>query len=179
MTSSNPSALLTPLFNRTYPRGSQAFADVVQKNVQQALTEDIGSGDITASLIPATQQASASIISREIAIICGMDWVNACFRQLDNNIQIYWHVNDGDKVMPNQLLCEITGNARALLSAERCALNFLQILSAVATHTREYVDAIAGMDSQILDTRKTLPGLRLAQICRHCRWRSQPAIGFV
>jgi nicotinate-nucleotide pyrophosphorylase (carboxylating) len=152
-----------PLFNQAYPRGSQSFANLVQQNVQLALAEDIGSGDITASLIPATQQATASIISREIAIICGLDWANACFQQLDKNVRINWHVNDGDKVMPKQLLCEINGNARALLSAERCALNFLQTLSAVATQTREYVDAIAGMDTQILDTRKTLPGLRLAQ----------------
>lgn len=157
------SSTSVPLFTQAYPRGSQAFADLVQHNVQLALAEDIGNGDITASLIPATQQANASIISRETAIICGLDWVNACFQQLDQNIQIKWHVNDGDKVMPNQVLCEIAGNARALLSVERCALNFLQTLSAVATQTREYVDAIAGLGTQILDTRKTLPGLRLAQ----------------
>lgn len=157
------SSTSAPLFNQAYPRGSQAFADLVQHNVQLALAEDIGGGDITASLIPATQQANASIISRETAIICGLDWVDACFQQLDKNIQIKWYVNDGDKVMPNQLLCDIAGNARVLLSAERCALNFLQTLSAVATQTREYVDAIAGSGSQILDTRKTLPGLRLAQ----------------
>ncbi len=158
-----PSSISTPLFSQYYPRGSKAFANLVQQNVQSALAEDVGSGDLTASLISVSQQANASIISRENAIICGQDWVNACFLQLDNSIQINWHVNEGDNVVPNQLLCEITGNARALLSAERCALNFLQTLSAVATHTREYVDAIAGMGAQILDTRKTLPGLRLAQ----------------
>jgi nicotinate-nucleotide pyrophosphorylase (carboxylating) len=157
------SSTSVPLFNQAYPRGSQAFADLVQHDVQLALAEDIGTGDITASLIPATQQANASIISREVAIICGLDWVNACFLQLDKNIRIKWHVNDGYKVIPNQLLCEITGNARALLSGERCALNFLQTLSSVATQTREFVDAIAGLGTQILDTRKTLPGLRLAQ----------------
>jgi nicotinate-nucleotide pyrophosphorylase (carboxylating) len=153
----------TPLFNQIYPRGSQAFTNLVQQNVQLALAEDIGSGDLTASLIPAEQHASATITSREVAIICGQDWVNTCFQQLDKNIQIKWHVNEGDKVAANQLLCEITGNARALLTAERCALNFLQTLSAVATQTREYVDAIKNTSAIILDTRKTLPGLRLAQ----------------
>lgn len=153
----------TPLFNQIYPRGSQAFTNLVQQNVRLALAEDIGSGDLTASLIPANQHASATITSREVAIICGQDWVNTCFQQLDNNILIKWHVNEGDKVAANQLLCEITGNARALLTAERCALNFLQTLSAVATQTREYVDAIKNTNTKILDTRKTLPGLRLAQ----------------
>jgi nicotinate-nucleotide pyrophosphorylase (carboxylating) len=161
------SSTSTPLFSQAYPRGSQAFTKLVNQNVQSALAEDIGSGDLTASLIPATQDASASIISREKAIICGIDWVNACFKQLDENIQIKWNVIEGEKVTTNQLLCEINGNARALLTAERCALNFLQTLSAVATHTREYVDAIVDASiksgAQILDTRKTLPGLRLAQ----------------
>jgi nicotinate-nucleotide pyrophosphorylase (carboxylating) len=159
MTSSND----TPLFIQKFPRGSQAFNDLVAQNVQQALAEDIGSGDLTASLIPATQLAEAAIISRENAVICGQDWLNACFHQLDKNVRIKWHVAEGDKVATNQLLCEIAGNASALLSAERCALNFLQTLSAVATHTREYVDAIAGTNTLICDTRKTLPGLRLAQ----------------
>ncbi|MEQ1597828.1 MAG: carboxylating nicotinate-nucleotide diphosphorylase [Methylotenera sp.] len=146
-----------------FPRGSQAFNDLVARNVALALAEDIGTGDLTAQLIPADQQAVATIISRESAIICGIDWVNACFHQLDKSCQIKWLVNEGEKIASNQLLCEISGNARALLTAERCALNFLQTLSAVATQTREYVDAIAGTNAQILDTRKTLPGLRLAQ----------------
>jgi nicotinate-nucleotide pyrophosphorylase (carboxylating) len=157
------SSTSTPLFNQIYPRGSQAFTKLVQQNVQLALAEDMGTGDLTASLIPANQHASATITSREVAIICGQDWVSMCFQQLDKNIQIKWHVNEGDKVAANQLLCEITGNARALLTAERCALNFLQTLSAVATQTREYVDAIKNTYAKILDTRKTLPGLRLAQ----------------
>lgn len=153
----------TPLFAQQYPRGSQAFIDLVAQHVKTALAEDIGTGDLTAALIPASQIAKATIISREKAIICGQDWVNACFHQLDKNISIKWHVNEGETIAENQLLCEISGNARALLSAERCALNFLQTLSAVATQTREYVDAIAGTNAQILDTRKTIPGLRLAQ----------------
>ena len=157
------SSTSAPLFTQQYPRGSTAFSDLVNSNVAQALTEDIGSGDLTAALIPASQQASATIVSRENAIICGIDWVNACFQQLDKNIKLKWLVNEGEKITANQLLCEISGNARALLSAERCALNFLQTLSAVATHTREYVIAISGTKAQILDTRKTLPGLRLAQ----------------
>jgi nicotinate-nucleotide pyrophosphorylase (carboxylating) len=152
-----------PLFTQHSPRGSQAFIDLVKHDVKQALAEDIGSGDLTAALIPATQQAEASIISRENAVICGIDWVNACFLELDKNAKIKWLVNEGEQISSNQLLCEISGHACALLSAERSALNFLQTLSAVATQTREYIEAIAGTKTQILDTRKTLPGLRLAQ----------------
>ena len=153
----------TALFTQKFPRGSPAFNDLVSANVALALAEDIGTGDLTAALIPATQQAKATIVSRENAIICGIDWVNACFKSLDENINIIWRVNEGEKIASNQVLCEISGNARAILTAERCALNFLQTLSAVATHTREYVEAIASTKAQILDTRKTLPGLRLAQ----------------
>jgi nicotinate-nucleotide pyrophosphorylase (carboxylating) len=149
-----------PLFTQQFPRGSQAFVELVKHDITNALTEDIGSGDLTAALVPAAQQAKASIISRENAVICGIDWVNACFHQLDNNIKIKWLVNEGEKISSNQSLCEVSGNARALLSAERCALNFLQTLSAVATQTRQYVIAIAGTKAQILDTRKTLPCLR-------------------
>jgi nicotinate-nucleotide pyrophosphorylase (carboxylating) len=153
----------TALFTQKYPRGSQAFINLVSANVALALAEDVGTGDLTTALISATQQAQATIVSRENAVICGIDWVNACFMTLDSNIKINWHVNEGEEIAVNQLLCEISGNARAILTAERCALNFLQTLSAVATHTREYVLAIAGCRAQILDTRKTLPGLRLAQ----------------
>jgi nicotinate-nucleotide pyrophosphorylase (carboxylating) len=157
------SSTSAPLFTQQYPCGSTAFSNLVNSNVAQALAEDIGNCDFTAALIPASQQASATIISHENAIICGIDWVNACFLQLDKNIKLKWLVNEGEKITANQLLCEISGKARAILSAERCALNFLQTLSAVATHTREYVIAISGTKAQILDTRKTLPGLRLAQ----------------
>ena len=159
MLSSTPA----PLFTQQYPRGSQAFTDLVNQNVALALAEDVGDGDLTASLIPANQQADATIISREDAVICGIDWVDACFKSIDKNAKIKWHINEGDAVIANQLLCEVSGSARALLTAERCALNFLQTLSAVATQTRQYVDAIIGTKTQILDTRKTLPGLRLAQ----------------
>lgn len=155
--------MLTPLFTQQYPRGSAAFNALVKHDIQQAIAEDIGSGDLTASLIPADKQAQATIITREDAVICGIDWVNACFKQIDSNIQIKWLVNEGEKITANQLLCEINGNARGLLTAERCALNFLQLLSAVATQTRKFVMAVSGTKAQILDTRKTIPGLRLAQ----------------
>jgi nicotinate-nucleotide pyrophosphorylase (carboxylating) len=157
------SSTSAPLFSLQYPRGSQAFNTLVDGYVKAALSEDIGTGDYTAMLIPSTQNAVATIISRESAIICGIDWVNACFKQLDASVQIKWLVNEGEKISANQILCEISGNTRALLSAERCALNFLQTLSAVATHTRLYVVAVSGTQAQIMDTRKTLPGLRLAQ----------------
>ena len=138
-------------------------ADSIATQVQSALAEDLGSGDLTAALIPAGTKATATIISREDAILCGCAWAHQCFAQLDATIEITWLVKDGDRVTPNQPLVHIHGDARAMLSAERPALNFLQTLSAVATHTRRYVDAIGGLPTQILDTRKTLPGLRLAQ----------------
>lgn len=138
-------------------------AAIISQQVSLALTEDMGNGDLTAALIQAGTQASATIISREAAVICGCAWFAKCFAQLDADIQLEWLVKDGDQVTPNQPLVHIQGDARAMLSAERPALNFLQTLSAVATHTRRYVDAIAGLPTQILDTRKTLPGLRLAQ----------------
>lgn len=153
----------TPLFTQQYPKDSLAFKQLVHANVALSLQEDIGDGDLTAQLIPAHQLAEATIISREHAVVCGKDWVDACFKQLDAQVQILWHVAEGETVQPNQLLCEIAGNARAMLSAERPALNFLQTLSATATETRRYVEAIAGLPTQVLDTRKTLPGLRLAQ----------------
>jgi nicotinate-nucleotide pyrophosphorylase (carboxylating) len=151
------------LFNKYYPVGSNAFDALVTTQVKAALDEDIGSGDLTALLVPQEQMVSATIIARESAIICGQDWVNACFKLIDNNVQLEWLVNEGDSVQPDQLLCKINGLARPLLSAERCALNFLQTLSATATETRKYVDAIASTNAQILDTRKTIPHLRLAQ----------------
>lgn len=152
----------SPLFVQNYPRGSKQFIDLVNKQVKDALIEDIGSGDLTASLV-LNQQTTATIVSRERAIICGIDWANACFQLLDPNTEIHWHIKEGEQVSQNQTLCDIKGNARILLSAERCALNFLQTLSAVATHTHQYVQLIQGTKAKILDTRKTMPGLRLAQ----------------
>ena len=151
------------LFTLAYPPETPAFKQLVLNQVALALAEDIGSGDLTAQLIPVAQLASASIVVRENAIICGIDWVNACFKHLDPNVTIDWLVVEGERVHSNQVLCKINGAARALLTAERCALNFLQTLSATATETRKYVDAVASTKTQILDTRKTIPQLRLAQ----------------
>ena len=151
------------LFNQHFPANSSEFDQLVRTQVKAALEEDVGAGDLTASLVPAKQLVKAKIIVRESAVICGIPWVQACFNQIDASVKINWQVVEGDRVEANQTLCEITGPARALLTAERCALNFLQTLSATATETRKYVDAIAGTQSQILDTRKTIPNLRLAQ----------------
>lgn len=137
--------------------------DVIARQVTNALAEDIGSGDVTALLVPDSQTATAHIISRENAVLCGSAWFEACFRQLDPAVQIAWQAADGDRIRPDQRLCSIRGKARAMLTAERSALNFLQTLSATATLTRQYADAITGTASVVMDTRKTLPGLRLAQ----------------
>ena len=139
------------------------FTQMIQIQVKNALSEDIGSGDLTAMLVPATQTAEAKVIVREHAVICGINWFNECFKQVDTNAKINWLVNEGEQVQPNQILCKITGLARSLLTAERCALNFLQTLSATATAAKKYVDAVKGTSAQILDTRKTIPNLRLAQ----------------
>ncbi len=139
------------------------LAAALRHNVETALAEDIGGGDLTARLIPADVAGRATVISREAAVLCGTGWFEACFRKLDRNVGIHWLARDGDAVNSNQTLCEISGNARAMLSAERPALNFLQTLSATATATRRYVEAISGTGAVIMDTRKTLPGLRLAQ----------------
>lgn len=135
----------------------------IQANVQRALAEDIGAGDWTALLIPSDKALSAGVISRENAVLCGVQWFETCFLTLAPDTTIHWFAKDGNSVQAGQKLCEIAGNARALLTAERSALNFLQLLSAVATQTKRYVDAIAGTKAVIVDTRKTLPGLRLAQ----------------
>jgi nicotinate-nucleotide pyrophosphorylase (carboxylating) len=135
----------------------------IGRNVAAALAEDLGSGDLTAQLVPADAQSRATVISRENAVLCGTAWFNQCFKTLDPAITVTWLVNDGDKIVADQNLCEISGPARALLTGERTALNFLQMLSGVATKAREYADAVAGTQAQIVDTRKTLPGLRLAQ----------------
>ena len=136
---------------------------IIQANVRTALDEDLGNdGDLTAQLIPSGTQATARVITREDAVLCGTAWFDACFTALDPHARISWQARDGDTIRPGQTLCEIMGNARALLSAERPALNFLQTLSGVATETRRYVNAIVGTRAKIYDTRKTLPGLRQA-----------------
>lgn len=135
----------------------------IQASVARALAEDIGSGDVTAGLIPADKQATATVICREDAIVCGVAWFNEVFSQLDPTVQVEWQYQDGDSVAANALLCTLRGSARSILSGERAALNFLQTLSATATATRRYVDLVAHTQCRILDTRKTLPGLRTAQ----------------
>ncbi len=135
----------------------------IQKNVADALAEDVGSGDLTASLVPETSNVSASIFARENAVMAGRPWVDEVYAQLDPDIRIEWQQDDGDRIDENTVLCEIEGPARSVLTGERTALNFLQTLSATATATACYVAALKGTDTRILDTRKTVPGLRLAQ----------------
>jgi nicotinate-nucleotide pyrophosphorylase (carboxylating) len=135
----------------------------IEANVRRALAEDIGSGDITAQLIPAERLARATIITRDNAVICGTAWVDAVFRQVDPRVAVHWQVQDGQRAEANQPLFHLEGPARALLSGERAALNFLQTLSAVATRCQHYADLVKGTHVKLLDTRKTLPGLRLAQ----------------
>jgi len=148
--------------NLPYNLPHDTAGDVPQL-VARALQEDIGHGDITAMLIPADKEASASVISRDSAVICGRPWVDEVFRQLDPNTRVDWEISEGDVVSPHQTLFTLTGNARVLLTGERTALNFLQTLSATATLARQYADLSADSDIRILDTRKTIPGLRLAQ----------------
>jgi nicotinate-nucleotide pyrophosphorylase (carboxylating) len=136
---------------------------IIQNNVQLALQEDIGAGDITALLIDADNKLDAMLICREQAVLCGQDWFEQAFLQLDPSVQINWLVRDSDQVSAGQNICRIQGNARAMLSAERSAINFLQTLSATATVTRKYQQLIKTTACRILDTRKTIPGLRLAQ----------------
>jgi nicotinate-nucleotide pyrophosphorylase (carboxylating) len=135
----------------------------VSRAVATALQEDVGSGDLTAQLIPADRIARASVITREDAVLCGTAWFDEVFRQLDARVHITWSARDSDRVRAGQQLCTLDGPARSLLTGERTALNFLQCLSATATATRRYVDAVAGTKCRILDTRKTIPGLRIAQ----------------
>ena len=141
----------------------QLPSSYIKQQVALALAEDIGNGDVTAQLIPAHKLANARIICREPAILCGNEWVSEVFYQLDSTIQIDWNCQDGDIIQSKQELCRLHGSARHLLSGERTALNFLQTLSATATQAHEYVVAVEGTDCRILDTRKTIPGLRLAQ----------------
>lgn len=137
--------------------------DTVLRDVRRALEEDIGSGDVTADLFPADRLASARVITREAAVLCGKDWFDACFHAVDSDVRVEWKFEEGARVAAGDLLCRIEGPARALVTAERSALNFLQTLSATATTTATHVDAIRATRTKILDTRKTLPGLRYAQ----------------
>jgi len=135
----------------------------LQQQVERALSEDVGPKDLTAELIPPDKLGRAKVITRESAILCGRPWVDASFKSVDSRIAIDWHVEEGAPVAPNQLLFEVHGPARGLLTAERTALNFLQLLSATATAANAYARAVEGTGCKILDTRKTIPGLRTAQ----------------
>ena len=135
----------------------------IERNVSAALEEDVSTGDLTAGLIPAAEIATARIITRADITVCGTAWADACFRRLDALMKIEWSCADGTPLEAGQTLCTLSGSARALLTGERTALNFLQLLSGIATTTRSYVDAVEGTRAKILDTRKTLPGLRVAQ----------------
>ena len=139
------------------------LAAEVERNVLAALAEDIGCGDLTALLAPAGRRALGTVVSREDAVLAGRAWFDACFRRLDPRARIEWAAADGDAIVAGRTICEVEADTRALLTAERSALNFLQLLSGTATLTRQYAAAVAGTRAQIVDTRKTLPGLRLAQ----------------
>jgi nicotinate-nucleotide pyrophosphorylase (carboxylating) len=137
--------------------------DDVTETVRRALAEDVGPGDLTAALIPSSARAEAQVITREDAVLCGTAWFDEVFRQVDDRIRVVWLIKDGDAIRSGQALCRTTGPARSLLTGERVSLNFLQLLSGTATRTRQYVDAVRGTKTIILDTRKTIPGLRRAQ----------------
>jgi nicotinate-nucleotide pyrophosphorylase (carboxylating) len=141
----------------------EVLDETLLHTVREALREDVGTGDITAALLPADSTANATVISRETAVLCGMAWFNAVFAELDTAIEITWLAHDGDRIEPDQTVCTLAGPARPILTGERTALNFLQTLSGTASRARRYADAVAGLPVKVLDTRKTLPGLRQAQ----------------
>lgn len=140
-----------------------ALAAAFEANIRTAIEEDVGSGDVTGKLVPEHDIVQARVIVREPAVLCGAPWFEGLMRQVDARIGIAWHFAEGDRMAPDSTVCDISGPARSLLTAERGALNFLQLLSGVATATRRYVDLVEGLPGRILDTRKTIPGLRLAQ----------------
>jgi nicotinate-nucleotide pyrophosphorylase (carboxylating) len=145
---------------------------MIEAQVREALAEDVGDGDLTAQLLPEDAVAGAEVITRDDAVLCGTAWFDQVFRQLDPGVEIEWHARDGERVLPGQLLCSLRGNLRQLLTGERTGLNYLQLLSGTATRARRYADAVAGLPVRILDTRKTLPGLRRQQkyavVCGAC-----------
>jgi nicotinate-nucleotide pyrophosphorylase (carboxylating) len=150
----------------------------VSQTVTTALQEDVGSGDLTAQLIPADRAGRAAVITRENAVLCGTAWFDEVFRQVDPRVRVTWSARDGERVRVDQKLCTLEGPARSLLTGERAALNFLQMLSATATVTSKYVEAVAGTKCRILDTRKTIPGLRVAQkYAVHCGGGTNHRIG--
>jgi nicotinate-nucleotide pyrophosphorylase (carboxylating) len=149
--------------NKSFDFSREAVSALARADAARALAEDVGGGDLTAGLIDPAQRAEAHVLAREAAVICGCAWVEAAVLQVDPAAQIVWHVRDGERCAADQVVLELRGRAQALLTAERTGLNFLQLLSAVATKTARYVEQVQGTRAQIVDTRKTLPGLRLAQ----------------
>jgi nicotinate-nucleotide pyrophosphorylase (carboxylating) len=145
------------------PAQGEALPPDLAEQVSRALAEDIGTGDVTAALIPADTLARATLVTREPMILCGSAWLEEVFRQVDPSVKVEWLAKEGSRVAADAVLCEIRGPARSILTGERCSMNFLQTLSGTATTTRRYADAVAGTNCRVLDTRKTLPGLRLAQ----------------
>ncbi len=145
------------------PDAFHALEETVTRDVTRALTEDVATGDLTANLVPPAARARARLMTRQSGILCGVEWFNRTFQELDPDVEVFWHYGDGDEIVAGSSLCELEGGARALLTGERTALNFVQLLSGVATKTRQYVRAVEGTRAKILDTRKTLPGLRMAQ----------------
>ena len=137
--------------------------ETVTADVTRALQEDVGQGDLTATLVPESRAAQARLMTRQDGVLCGVEWFNRTFDELDPDVEIFWHHKDGDEVVAGSSLCEVEGHARGMLTAERTALNFVQLLSGVATKARQYVKAIEGTRARIYDTRKTIPGMRLAQ----------------
>jgi nicotinate-nucleotide pyrophosphorylase (carboxylating) len=145
------------------PDSFHALEETVTRDVTAALAEDVGTGDLTARLIPEDRVSRARLLTRQSGVLCGVEWFQRTFEELDPDVEIFWHHQDGEDITANTSLCELEGKARALLTGERTALNFLQLLSGVATRTRQFVRAVEGTRAEIVDTRKTIPGLRLAQ----------------
>ena len=150
---------MTPVFDFS----PSAVAELARADAARALAEDVGDGDLTAALVDPQRRAQARVLARESAVICGAPWAEAALRQLDPGLELQWLVGEGDRCAADQVVLQVEGAARCLLTAERTALNFLQLLSAVATKTASYVEAVRGTRARIVDTRKTLPGQRLAQ----------------
>ncbi|CAB3746539.1 carboxylating nicotinate-nucleotide diphosphorylase [Paraburkholderia humisilvae] len=155
--------VVSPLFEEIRAQYGDAFDAALARNVADALAEDVGSGDLTGRLVPADEMRDARIIVREEAVLCGVMWFNEVMRRVDPRIDVRWRYREGDRMTADTTVCALRGPARSLLTAERNALNFLQMLSGVATATRRFADAISHTRARVLDTRKTLPGLRLAQ----------------
>ena len=154
---------VSPLFAEIQQQYGEAFAAAIARNVADALAEDVGGGDLTGLLVPADEMRDARIIVREEAVLCGVPWFNEVMRRVDPRIEVQWRYREGERMAPDSVVCTLRGPARSLLTAERNGLNILQMLSGVASVTREFADAIAHTRARVLDTRKTLPGLRLAQ----------------